>query len=110
MGDVTIAYKLFRERKDGTLGPLFINRKLVVEPNKWMDAECHPTKGFAVRPGWHCTLFTVAPHLKTEWKSGEIRKWFKVEVSGITTFQRPGSQGGTWVLAEKLKVLEEFYV
>lgn len=110
MDETMIAYKLFRVRKDGTIGPLFINRKLIVEPNKWMGAECHPTKGFAVRPGWHCTLTPVAPHLKTDLKSGETRKWFKVEVSGITTFQRPESQGGTWVLAEKLKVLEEVYV
>mgnify|MGYP007092276522 FL=1 len=101
-----IAYKLFRLRRDGTIGPLFINRKLVVAPGVWMEAESHPTRGFAVRPGWHCTLVPVAPHLKTDLKSGEIRKWFKVEVEGITKFQRPESQGGTWVLAKRLRVLE----
>lgn len=47
------AYKLFRVGKDGTIGPLFINRKLVVVPGQWMEAESHPTKGFALRPGWH---------------------------------------------------------
>ncbi|QUL77243.1 hypothetical protein A71_89 [Escherichia phage A7_1] len=102
-----VAYKLFRVRKDGTIGPLFINRSLVVEKNKWMEAENHPTRGFSVRPGWHCTLKPEAPHLKTNLKSGEIRKWFKVEVQGIVNFQRPESQGGTWVLAERLRVLEE---
>lgn len=104
---MTVAYKLFRVRRNGTIGPLFINRPLVVVPGEWMEAENHPTKGFAVRPGWHCTLVPVAPHLKTDLKSGEIRRWFKVEVEGITTFQRPESQGGTWVLAKRLRVLEE---
>lgn len=110
MADVTTAYKLFRVRKDGTIGPLFINRTLVVLAGQWMEAEYHPTKGFALRPGWHCTLEPVAPHLKTTLKSGEIRKWYKVEVQGITKFQRPESQGGTWILAKRLKVVEEVNV
>lgn len=110
MTETIVAYKLFRVRKDGTIGPLFINRKLVVAPGEWMEAECHPTKGFALRPGWHCTLAPVAPHLSTNLKSGEVRKWYKVEVQGITTFQRPESQGGTWVLAERLRVVEEVNV
>ena len=49
------AYKLFRVRKDGTLGPLFINRRQVVPIGEWLTAEEHRTKGFAFRPGWHCT-------------------------------------------------------
>lgn len=110
MDEIIIAYKLFRVRKDGTIGPLFINRKLVVTPGEWMEAESHPTKGFAVRPGWHCTLAPVAPHLKTDLKSGETRKWYRVEVQGITKFQRPPSQGGTWVLAQRLRVVEEVNV
>lgn len=110
MDKTIIAYKLFRVRKDGTIGPLFINRPLVVVPGERMEAESHPTKGFALRPGGHCTLAPVAPHLKTDLKSGEIRKWYKVEVQGITTFQRPESQGGTWVLAKRLRVVEEIDV
>ena len=34
-----LAYKLFRKRKDGTLGPLFINRKQVIVPNVWLPAK-----------------------------------------------------------------------
>lgn len=34
MVETIIAYKLFRVRKDGTIGPLFINRKLVVVPGE----------------------------------------------------------------------------
>jgi len=48
-----IAWKLVRVRRDGTLGPLFINRRLVMRPRRWMRAECHPTAGYAVRLGWH---------------------------------------------------------
>jgi hypothetical protein len=50
-----IAYKLFRKLKDGSLAPLFINKKTRIPLNKWLDAEPHPTKGFAFRKGWHCT-------------------------------------------------------
>lgn len=107
MKDKIIAYKLFRVRKDGTIGPLFINRKLVVESGKWMDAENHPTRGFAIRPGWHCTLKPEAPHLSMDLKSGEVRKWYKVEVEGTEKFQRPESQGGTWILAKRLRVIEQ---
>lgn len=48
-----IAYKLIREMSDGSLSPLFINKKSRLPVNTWMDAEAHPTKGFALRKGWH---------------------------------------------------------
>ena|SRR6056297_733740 len=96
-----IAYKLFRQRKDGTLGPLFINARLRVPIGEWMQAEDHPTKGYAHRPGWHCTLKPLAPHLSTK-----NRVWAKCEIEDYTKFDRPQSQGGTWVLANKLRVIE----
>lgn len=92
-------YKLFRVRKDGTIGPLFINQRQRIEVGKWMDAEDHPTKGFAHRPGWHATLKPVAPHLSTKG-----RVWCRVAMTKTRKFNRPQSQGGTWVLAQKLKV------
>lgn len=102
-----IVYKLFKQRKDGSLGPLFINAKLRVPVGKWMVAEDHPTKGFARRPGWHCTVKPIAPHLVMRPKHGPKRVWCKVQVGGkITPFERPKNQGGSWVLAERLKVLE----
>lgn len=73
-----IGYKLFRQRRDGTLGPLFINRSQVVPVGEWLCAEAHPTKGFAFRPGWHATLVPVAPHLR----QGGDRVWAKVELDG----------------------------
>lgn len=102
---VITGYKLFKQRANGTLGPLFINARQVVEPGVWMPAEDHPTKGFAHRPGWHCTLQPVAPHLATAPKHGPRRVWMRVEMTGTTKYNRPESQGGTWVLASAIRVL-----
>lgn len=97
-----VAYKLVRKLKDGTLSPLFINKKSRFVVGKWLDAESHPTQGFAFRKGWHCTLEPVAPHLSTKG-----RVWVKVEVRDLELYSRPESQGGTWVLAQKMKIIEE---
>jgi hypothetical protein len=95
------AYKLFKQRKDGSLGPLFINARKRIQLGEWLPAEAHPTRGFAFRPGWHCTLRPEAPHLSSQ---RERRVWCEVEVEGTTKYQRPESQGGTWVLAEHMRV------
>jgi hypothetical protein len=102
----TIAYKLFKQRKNGTLGPLFINAKQVVPVGKWLTAGDFPTKGYAHRPGWHCCFQPVAPHLAKQPKNGCKRVWCKVEVIDTTTYNRPESQGGAWVLAKYMRVLE----
>ena len=94
------AYKLLTVRKDGTIGPLFINRRLRVPIGKWIEAEDHPTKGYAHRPGWHCTNSPVAPHL-----SERDRRWYLVEIEDYVDIIRPASQGGTWYLAERMKVI-----
>ncbi len=96
-----VAYKLFKLRADGTLGPLFINRKQRIKVGKWLIAEAHRTKGFAFRPGWHCTLTPSAPHIKSK----PDRVWCKVEIEDYEYFERPEHQGGTWVLAQRMKVL-----
>ena len=44
-----LGYKLFRKRKDGTYGPLFINRKLRLVVGETYQEEDHPTKGYAHR-------------------------------------------------------------
>lgn len=95
------AWKLFKLRKDGTLGSLFINSSAVIPVGKWMWAKDYPTKGFAHRPGWHCTLRKSAPHL-----SMKGRVWARVEVKFVEEFERPKEQGGKWLLARRLKVLE----
>jgi hypothetical protein len=102
-----IAYKLFKQRSDGSLGPLFINARQRVPVGEWLEAEDHPTKGFAHRPGWHCTVAQYAPHIKKKPASGQKRVWAKVEIRGrIKPFKRPELQGGTWFLATEMKVIE----
>lgn len=95
-----IAYKLFAQRKDGSLGPLFINRKMRIEVGKTYIAETHPTKEFAVRSGWHCCHTTSAPHLS---KKGRV--WCKVSIMGVFEYQRPKAQGGLWYTAKRMTVL-----
>jgi hypothetical protein len=84
-----IAYKLIRKLKDGSLSPLFL---LIEKPNTiniWLEAESHPTNGFAFRKSWHCTLETNCPTLiKTN------RVWVEVEVEDYVSHKRPLSQGG----------------
>jgi len=101
------AFKLFKQRADGTLGPLFINRQQRIPVGEWVEAEDHRTNGYAHRPGWHCTKLQVAPHLKKQPKSGEKRVWASVEIRGkVEPIVRPEQQGGTWFIASELKVIE----
>ena len=100
-----LAYKLLKLRKDGSVGPLFINAKSRLERHVWMTAETFPTKGFAVRKGWHCCLEPKAPHLKLELASGERRQWWMVEIEDYEEYDRPESQGGTWLLANRMKLI-----
>ena len=95
------AYKLMRMRKDGTLGSLFINKKAVIPLGEWLEAEDHPTKGYAHRPGWHCTFKPEAPHLTMRG-----RVWVEVEVEDYGVFERPINQGGKWILAKIMKVVK----
>ncbi len=94
-----IAYKLMRLRKDGTLGPLFINAKQRVPVGEWLVARGYITKGFKWRPGWHCTARPFAPHL-----SEKGRVWTEVSVVEPEVHQRPESQGGLWYTAQIMKV------
>ena len=99
-----IAYKLVRVKR-GKLFPLFINKSHELPIGEWLQAEAHRTKGFAYRPGWHCTLKPEAPHLKMNLASGEKRVWVKLEIGeNYRTYSRPESQGGTWILADKIKI------
>ena len=96
------AYKLLRKRKNGTLAPLFINKRLVIKLNEWMQAESHPTKGYSYRPFWHCTQKPEAKHLSTKG-----RVWCKVEIEDFTEMQRPVTQGGKWYLASRIRIIKE---
>ena len=97
-----IGYKLFRIRKDGSLGSLFINRNQRLELNKRYVSKSHPTKGFAVREGWHICQKPNAPHL-----SMKNRRWYVVEFTGsIKKYNRPESQGGLWYTSRYIKILK----
>lgn len=76
------AYKLFRLLKDGSISPLFINKKQRLEVGITYQSECYPTKGFMVRQGWHCCITPLAPHLNMTLKTGEKRIWAEVDVEG----------------------------
>ena len=95
-----IAYKLCRQLKNGKITSLFINKKVNLPFDIWMESECYPTKGFKVRPYWHCTANPIAPHL-----SKANRVWIKVQMEDFEEFVRPQSQGGKWFLAKRIKLI-----
>ena len=95
-----IAYKLLKVRKDGSIGPLFINQRQRIPIGEWLQAEAHRTKGFAFRPGWHCTIKPEAPHL-----SMKGRTWYTVEIEDYVEHRRPEHQGGLWFLAQRMMLL-----
>jgi hypothetical protein len=94
------AWKLLRQMKDGSLSPLFINKKQRLQSDIWYPAEAHKTKGFAFRPGWHTCKEPVAPHL-----SNKGRVWKQVEIQDFVDIKRPESQGGVWYLANKMRII-----
>ena len=95
------AFKLLRVRNDGSLGPLFINRRQRIPLGEWLTSEDHPTKGYARRPGWHTVGRPHAPHL-----SPKGRAWFVVQIKDYEQIKRPASQGARWYLAKQMMVLE----
>jgi hypothetical protein len=95
-----IGYKLLKIRKDGSLGPLFINARQRIEIGVCYSYEDHPTKGYKHRPGWHICSQPFAPHLSTKG-----RVWAEVEFDLMDTMIRPEHQGGVWYLGETMKVL-----
>lgn len=62
---IKTGYKLFEQREDGKLFPLFIGKTKETLMNEWIPAEIiehHP--GFAARPGWHLgAIMPSAPWL-----------------------------------------------
>jgi hypothetical protein len=95
-------------RRDGTLGSLFVDRKSTIPVGRWLYAKLKPTPGLKPRKGFHSLLKPVEPHLKTDLKSGERRRWFVCQALDYETIVRPEAQGGTWVVSERLKILEPY--
>jgi len=93
------AWKLFKQRRDGTIGSLFIHRRDRLQENEWLQAECYPTKGYKVRPGWHAMPQPNAPHLS---KNGRV--WRQVLLRDVQMEHRPAAQGGLWYVAGSMKI------
>lgn len=39
--------------------------------------------------------------------NGEQRVWVECEIDDFSTYNRPESQGGTWILAQRMKIIKE---
>lgn len=130
--ETMIGYKLFRIKKTrpGELFPLFIDKTRSVPIGKWVSAENIPTRGYAIRPGWHLGCLPKADHLlKRDGTFPENRVWTKVyfvseidyndfvsesktndmknvPINGFYYFKRPKHQGGYWIIADKIKVIK----
>lgn len=96
------AYKLFKKRKNGSIGSLYINARAELPIGEWLEAEEHHKKGFAFRPGWHTTQKPHAPHIKMDG-----REWWEVEIKDFYEFKRPKSQGGVWYISNKIKIIRK---
>jgi hypothetical protein len=97
-----VGYKLFRKRKDGSLGSLFLNRSKVISTGEWLRAEEVTSKKLSFRPGWHICQQPIAPHLKTDG-----RVWYKVMYDDYYELKRPEYQGGVWIIAKWIKLIGE---
>ena len=52
--EIKTGYKLFEQREDGKLFPLFIGKTKETPMNEWVPAEIiMEHRGFSHRPGWH---------------------------------------------------------
>lgn len=125
------AYKIFqiKKKKEG-LFPLFIGKTEKTPVGEWIEAKDMRTKGYARRPGWHCGILPLAPHLRT--KNGKIkndRVWAEVEVpndinwqveanknktkdiqncipkSGYYFLPESKKQGGGWIIGGGIKII-----
>jgi len=101
MESVKKAYKLVRKMKNGNITSLFINKSEPLDVGIWLQAKNYPTKGYKIRPYWHCTEKPHVPHL-TE----KNREWWVVEIKDYQEFKRPKYQGSRWFLAKYIKLIE----
>jgi hypothetical protein len=97
------AYKIF-EVRDGQLYTLFISekddgkKKVPVPVGEWVKADSIPTKGYAVRPGWHAGELPVGPHLRSnkglpDESITATRVWAEVELPADVDWQTVADRG-----------------
>lgn len=103
MFDYEVGYKLFRLRKDGSLGSLFFNCSYRLPVGCWLAAIPIAKRGFAYRPGWHILKTPKCPHLS---KKGRVIR--KVLFCGnVQIHYRPKRQGGIWYTADAIYILSD---
>ena len=76
-----IGYKLFEMDTNNNLYPLFIDKRTAYPIGEWIQAENHPTKGYAKRPGLHVGQICSAPWLMSAdgtYKSQRSKYWKRV--------------------------------
>jgi hypothetical protein len=75
-------YKLFEQDAAGNLYALFIDKKTIMPLGEWLKANNYPTKGFAVRPGYHIGAeVPSAPWLMSHdgtYKSQRSKQWKRI--------------------------------
>lgn len=98
---VQAGWKLFRVRRDGSLGSLFIDVRRRLPEMEWLAAKSVPTRGYAVRVGWHIAERPNLPHLS---RKGRIMKQV-LFASRVERHERPESQGGVWWTATRMMIL-----
>lgn len=105
-------FKLMRRRRGSDLlYPLFIGKSQGLQLGVWYEAQCLPTKGYALRPGWHSGASPAAPWLLR--KDGTLaadRVWCECEIEDYYVFRRPSARGGEWYISKRLcitKILED---
>lgn len=93
------AYKLVSLRKDGSIGPLFIDKSFRFPIGKWLKCKSIHKKGFKYRPGFHACSALNAPHL-----SKKNRVWVEVSLKNVEKHNRPDNQGGLWYVAKEMRI------
>ena len=103
----TTAFKLVRKRKDGSLGPLFVERNRVFDPGIVLFANPFSKipQGLSYRPGFHCCTKPEAPHIKLRLKSGEERVWCEVLLADYVKHLRPACFGGMWLVGQVMEII-----
>lgn len=79
--NIKTGYKLFEMDEHGNLYALFIDKNTIMPINEWLKAGKFPTKGFALRPGYHIGEIPAAPWLMSAngtYKSQRRKNWKRV--------------------------------
>ena len=74
-------YKLFEQDEYGNLYALFIDKNTIMPIGEWLKAGSYPTKGFAIRSGFHVGQICSAPWLMSAngtYKSQRRKNWKRV--------------------------------